>query len=391
MEQIRFITPDLATVDGSWTVTGARGPEGKELPPIQGRGFELLQKKGGQWRFLVTREMALFRVQHPRPGSRQNSSERVAISRRSVLLVIGAGLTGSMPEPPRLRRSISFLHSFNSGKETKNAGPDERTQRFLELVVQPHADLFEGFTGPVSTERAGKYLARVEPLVAAIETLHTWAANDFDRKVSTFKKELPEFHWRGSVVFMPNLFGFDAGTGEMKGKELVVFGLDTIAEMDGPQGDLSVLITHELFHLYHAWFHPEWKGQTRGKDIPLYRLVWAEGLATYASQELNPKAKVATILRSPTLAASCQERLKALARLLQQDLDSSEKQSFMEWMSGQARSSDVPPRAGYYLGWRVAQEMGRKRSLRELAHLSGAEVRSAMAQELGRLERWTTP
>ena len=30
VEQIRFITSDLATVDGSWTVTGARGPDGKE-------------------------------------------------------------------------------------------------------------------------------------------------------------------------------------------------------------------------------------------------------------------------------------------------------------------------------------------------------------------------
>ena len=31
VEQIRFITSDLATVDGSWTVTGARGSDGKEL------------------------------------------------------------------------------------------------------------------------------------------------------------------------------------------------------------------------------------------------------------------------------------------------------------------------------------------------------------------------
>jgi ketosteroid isomerase-like protein len=35
VEQIRFITPELATVDGSWTVTGARGADGKELAPIQ--------------------------------------------------------------------------------------------------------------------------------------------------------------------------------------------------------------------------------------------------------------------------------------------------------------------------------------------------------------------
>jgi uncharacterized protein (TIGR02246 family) len=61
VEQIRFITPELATVDGSWTVTGARGPDGKELVPIRGRGFEVVQKRNGRWRFIATREMVIFK------------------------------------------------------------------------------------------------------------------------------------------------------------------------------------------------------------------------------------------------------------------------------------------------------------------------------------------
>ena len=60
IEQIRFITPELATVDGSWIVARARNAEGRELPPIRGRGFELVQEKAGQWRFIVTREMVVF-------------------------------------------------------------------------------------------------------------------------------------------------------------------------------------------------------------------------------------------------------------------------------------------------------------------------------------------
>jgi uncharacterized protein (TIGR02246 family) len=61
VEQIRFITPELATVDGSWTVTGARSADGKELAPIKGRGFEVLQKKNGKWKFIATREMVIFK------------------------------------------------------------------------------------------------------------------------------------------------------------------------------------------------------------------------------------------------------------------------------------------------------------------------------------------
>jgi uncharacterized protein (TIGR02246 family) len=48
IDQIRFITSELAPVDGSWTVTGARGADDKKLPPIKGSGFELVQKKDGR-------------------------------------------------------------------------------------------------------------------------------------------------------------------------------------------------------------------------------------------------------------------------------------------------------------------------------------------------------
>lgn len=60
IEQIRFITPELATVDGTWTVTSARDANGHVLAPVKGRGFEVVQKKNGRWRFVATREMVIF-------------------------------------------------------------------------------------------------------------------------------------------------------------------------------------------------------------------------------------------------------------------------------------------------------------------------------------------
>ena len=57
IEQIRFLAPGFVVVDGSWTVTGARDAEGKELPPIHGHGTEVVQKRNGQWKFVATREM----------------------------------------------------------------------------------------------------------------------------------------------------------------------------------------------------------------------------------------------------------------------------------------------------------------------------------------------
>jgi hypothetical protein len=313
------------------------------------------------------------------------SIPRLLLARRSVLLLLGAGACNLKAQTIAVTSIDLFPPFFQFWKESNGLTQNARAERFLAMVIQPHLDLFEGFTGPISAERATRYLSQVEPLVPSIDALHSWVTKEFDKKTAAFQKELPDFQWRGSVVFMPNLFVFNAGGGSIAGKDFLVFGLDTIARIDGPYADLSVLITHELFHVYHGSLHPEWGGQSRGNNIPLYRLVWGEGLATYASQQLNPQADVATILGSPTLASSCEKLLKPLARLLVENLDASEKTPFMEWMSGQVRSSDVPVRAGYYFGWRVATALGRQRSLGVLARLPDDEVRNAMAQELQRI------
>ena len=131
--------------------------------------------------------------------------------------------------------------------------------------------------------------------------------------------------------------------------------------------------------------HPEWEGQSRGTDIPLSRLVWIEGLATCASQQLNPGASLNSVLRTATLFPSGEEHLILLAGLLLRSLDSTRKELFMEWMSGQIRSSNVPPRAGYYFGWRVATVLGQGSSLREMSGLRDEDVHTAIVRELQKL------
>ncbi len=61
IERTRFLTPELAISDGLWTVTGAQDAAGKELPPIKGRGFEVIQKREGRWWFVATRPMVIFK------------------------------------------------------------------------------------------------------------------------------------------------------------------------------------------------------------------------------------------------------------------------------------------------------------------------------------------
>jgi uncharacterized protein (TIGR02246 family) len=62
IEQVRFIASDVAIVDGSWTIIGARDASGKELPPLQGRGVEIVRKKQNRWCFVATREMVVWKA-----------------------------------------------------------------------------------------------------------------------------------------------------------------------------------------------------------------------------------------------------------------------------------------------------------------------------------------
>lgn len=61
IERVRFLAPDIALVDGAWTIIGAVDAPGKELPPIKVRGLELVKKKNGHWRFVATREMVIWK------------------------------------------------------------------------------------------------------------------------------------------------------------------------------------------------------------------------------------------------------------------------------------------------------------------------------------------
>jgi hypothetical protein len=309
------------------------------------------------------------------------------ISRRNMLLMVGMSACVSSRAQVRERPKIDLFPQFLRLWKQKDIDSSEvRASRFVEVVVEPHRDLYDAFVGTISIERATRYIEKVAPLVPVIQSLHGWVADDFDQKLTSFQQKLPGFELRSSVVFMPNLFGFDAGGGSVNGRDFLIFGLDTIAKIDGLHADLSVLTAHELFHGYHASFHPEWNGKERGKNIPLYRLVWAEGLATYASQQLNPGATEAAIFRSSTLVPSCEARLGSLTGLLLGELDDTEKEPFMAWMSGQSRSSGIPPRAGYYFGWRIAADLGRSRSLTELARLQDHDVRMAMSRSLQSLK-----
>ena len=55
--KIRFIKPDVATVDAWWELTGIKGPEGQEMPARKGLLNFVMTKSGDIWLITVMHNM----------------------------------------------------------------------------------------------------------------------------------------------------------------------------------------------------------------------------------------------------------------------------------------------------------------------------------------------
>ncbi|MBX7174908.1 MAG: hypothetical protein K1X72_28285 [Pyrinomonadaceae bacterium] len=260
-----------------------------------------------------------------------------------------------------------------------------RTKLFREMVINPHKEIYEGFVNIDDEDLAG-YVKDVVPLIPRMRKITQKLDKELPEAVANFKKTFPKFSWGGTAVFMPNYGTTDSGGGTINGKHYQIFGVDTIAIQYGENANLAVLFSHELFHLYHGQFHSEFNGKNREKgEIPLYLMVWNEGLATYISQRLNPKASIEEIFLGQKVQTEVAPKLPKLSQSILENFDNGSPQIWKPFLSASKTSNEIPPRSGYYVGYKIAEELGKKMSLQKLSELKGADLQKKMKKILQKL------
>jgi hypothetical protein len=261
-------------------------------------------------------------------------------------------------------------------EKARGQEPSRQFRLFEALVQQPNAAVYEGvFHGAPKppAEFVPDALARVPELEARMRALSSRLATELPRELDAFRKAFPKFRCSVPVYFVFSGGAFDGATREVSGTTALMFGLDVIARLDE---ELSPLVVHELFHVYHGQVVPD------APETVSWGL-WEEGLATYVSRKLNPQVPEQKACCLPPLETMKGELPRVAADLLGR-LDSSEKSDYARYFLG-GQTLDIPPRSGYYLGYLVASEAGKTRSLEELAALPPPEVRSLEEKELRRL------
>jgi hypothetical protein len=205
---------------------------------------------------------------------------------------------------------------------------------------------------------------------------------DFKAAQRRFLRTFPDFDCREYVAFGPSLFTFDGhGFEDHDHKIRMLFGVDMIAMLH-PPGDLPAFFDHELFHIYHDQVTP--------RPAPSLSLawwaLWREGLATYVSQRMNPRKTPQDVLWFPTdLVTRMRPQLGHAAALLLDDIDKDDEQTYAMWFAVPQSPAGLPPRAGYYLGYLFAAELGKTRSLGTLAKMAPADIHARAKLFLGRL------
>ncbi len=194
----------------------------------------------------------------------------------------------------------------------------------------------------------------------------------FAQAQKRFLSEFPDFRCDTFVAFGPSLFSFDGRTYRgADGRARLLFGVELIALFHTAE-DMPGFFQHELFHLYQS----QVLGPQEPPDALVWWALWNEGLATYVSHQLNPELTLAQIFWYPQdLDVQVERNLPRLAALFLEDFDATGAESYSRWFDAVSSADGLPPRAGYYLGYLLAQELGRGRLLSDLARMPPDEVR----------------
>ena len=266
---------------------------------------------------------------------------------------------------------------------------DVRVHAFFDTVVAAYPDLFHHgliASGPLADlgndplgsvpeaqERVSKYLRELKPYIPAMRRITTNIHENFSRYVNDCSSTFSDYAPTTPVYFTVSLFGLGAVMNFSPETTGLYFGIDELARIHA-NDNLKIIFEHELFHQYHYQIAPE-----IGTDQAAWAYLWEEGLATYVSLQMSPGYTIdQALLNTPRLSELAKPHLRELAQRFLDKPDSTDSDRYRDLFSIDKAPPGLPVLSGYYLGFRVAELLGATRSLTELAHLRGPELKHAV-------------
>jgi len=286
-----------------------------------------------------------------------------------------ASATPPAPPPADTIRLVDLTDEFDSFWERSQGV--EPTARVTAFKAQ-FARLVPGFYDPARLRmddpafydrNLGEALGRYPEQRAGVREVSRRFAELFAPARRSFEAEFGPFTRPETVYLLHSLGEMDGGTRSLPGGRVLIFGADMIARLHLAHR-IQPFFHHELFHVRHGY-------SFRDCGDAVWCGLWGEGLATYVAARLNPGATDAELLLDmpePIRAAVDANRTEAVCTVLAR-LDSTAGADRRALYSFDRLNERLPPRFGYYVGYLAAAELGRTRTLQQLAELPPAQVR----------------
>jgi hypothetical protein len=269
---------------------------------------------------------------------------------------------------------------------TADLPAEQQVRSFRGDYLARHPELYAPEVMPVPSD------ARALRTMAAVRAHPEWRAFDaalrreLEHVANRFRRAFPDFRCDFSVYVTETFEAMDGAGRDVAERPALVLGVDTIAESE-TSASLPVFLSHELFHRYN--FQAAGFSDDLAERDLIWRSLWAEGLATFVSARLNPSNPLSDALLFPKdLEARAKPFVPQMASELLAAADRVDPATFAKFFeveSPGAKRLGWPPRSGYFIGYLVAQDLGRRDSLSKLAHMQGPALRAEIGRSLERL------
>ena len=261
-----------------------------------------------------------------------------------------------------------------------NSESGTHADRFTREVLEAHPEVYQRLWHAEQAWTKG-YIEKAIPYVGRIRKLHSLFESQEPAILTRFCQAFTDFDpGKVKIYLVLSFFRFDAKIPSAHPDSLLL-GLDGLARFHGTDAPLGVILSHEFFHLYHFQVNPL---PENPDDLPLYRLLWQEGLAVYASQQLNTGASLADVLLDPRLAVEGPASIRTEAKRLLTCLESREDSVAAHFLA-KNDGQEAPGRIGYLIGYQIVSRLAQSRSISSLARLRDPALRFAFRRELYRL------
>lgn len=300
------------------------------------------------------------------------------------LLAISASAWSQVISKPQSYKFISLKKLFvDWHAKTNMLSVTEGITAFQTMIIAAHQDVYnslilEGMTKPNQDwfieNAVSNYRKNFEENVEAFNYLETQIPALVDQFVTNFD----DIKLDALLVAMPSLGVFNGKEGVMGNTPLVGFGVEFLLKTDHRDRELPVILSHELFHLYHFKKAGFWETT----DEPLKLWLWIDGLATYASKAFLPKATSEEILMDAILAKYYSGDIEKFLSQLKPALDSHSREDQKLWFAMGQEPNPIPQRMGYCIGLRIVERLAQKYSLKEMASWSKEKAGKAVSDTI---------